>query len=46
MRHEGSGWDRSFFWQFVNGTHGSPDCLKRVVTLERKFAKIMVARHI
>ena len=24
-----------FFWQFVNGTHGSPDCLKRVVPLER-----------
>ena len=22
-----------FFWQFVNGTHGTPDCLKRVVPL-------------
>ena len=33
MRHEGSGWDRSFFWQFVNGTHGTADCLKRVVPL-------------
>ena len=22
-----------FFWQFVNGTHGIPDCLKRVVPL-------------
>ena len=33
MRRTGSGWDRSFFWQFVNGTHGIPDCLKRVVPL-------------
>ena len=33
MRRTGSGWDRSFFWQFVNGTHGTTDCLKRVVPL-------------
>ena len=33
MHHEGSEWDRSFFWQFVNGTHGTADCLKRVVPL-------------
>ena len=25
-----------FFWQFVNGTHGIPDCLKRVVPLGRQ----------
>ena len=25
-----------FFWQFVNGTHGIPDCLKRVVRLGRQ----------
>ena len=33
MRRTGSGWDRSFFWQFVNGTHGTADGLKRVVLL-------------
>ena len=33
MRRTGSGWDRSFFWQFVNGTHDTTDCLKRVVPL-------------
>ena len=33
MRRTGGGWDRSFFWQFVNGTHGTADCLKRVVSL-------------
>ena len=33
MRRTGSGWDRSFFWQFVNGTHGTADCLKKVVLL-------------
>ena len=25
-----------FFWQFVNGTHGIPECLKRVVPLGRQ----------
>ena len=25
-----------FFWQFVNGTHGIPDCLKRVVPVGRQ----------
>ena len=33
MRRTGSGWDRSFFWQFVNDAHGTADCLKRVVLL-------------
>ena len=33
MRRTGGGWDRSFFWQFVNGTHDTTDCLKRVVPL-------------
>ena len=33
MRRTGGGLDRSFFWQFVNGTHGTVDCLKRVVPL-------------
>ena len=32
----GEGRDRSFLWQFVNGTHGIPDCLKRVVPLGRQ----------
>ena len=35
MRRTKRGWDPSFFWQFVNGTHGTTDCLKRVVPLER-----------
>ena len=35
MRRTGGGWDRSFFWQFANGVHGTADCLKRVVQLER-----------
>ena len=33
MRRTQRGWDPSFFWQFVNGTHGTTDCLKRVVPL-------------
>ena len=33
MRRNKRGWDPSFFWQFVNGTHGTADCLKRVVPL-------------
>ena len=33
MRRTERGWDPSFFWQFVNGTHGTTDCLKRVVPL-------------
>ena len=33
MRRTKRGWDPSFFWQFVNGTHGTADCLKRVVPL-------------
>ena len=33
MRRAGSGWDRSFFWQFVNDAHGTADCLNRVVSL-------------
>ena len=33
MRRTGRGWDPSFFWQFVNGTHGTADHLKRVVPL-------------
>ena len=33
MRRTKRGWDPSFFWQFVNGTHGTTDCLKRVVPL-------------
>ena len=34
MRRIGRGWDLSFFfWQFVNGTHGTADCLKKVVSL-------------
>ena len=33
MRRTERGWDPSFFWQFVNGTHGIADCLKRVVPL-------------
>ena len=35
MRRTKRGWDPSFFWQFVNGTHGTANCLKRVVPLER-----------
>ena len=33
MRRNKRRWDPSFFWQFVNGTHGTADCLKRVVPL-------------
>ena len=33
MRRTERGWDPSFFWQFVNDAHGTPDCLKRVVPL-------------
>ena len=33
MRRTKRGWDPSFFWQFVNGVHGTTDCLKRVVPL-------------
>jgi hypothetical protein len=33
MRRTERGWDPSFFWQFVNGIHGTDDCLKRVVPL-------------
>ena len=33
MRRTKRGWDPSFFWQFVNGTHGTADCLKKVVLL-------------
>ena len=31
-----------FFWQFVNGVHGTPDRLERVVPLERvqRFRRI------
>ena len=29
----GAGGTAPFFWQFVNGTHGTVDCLKRVVPL-------------
>jgi hypothetical protein len=32
----GGGWDRSFFWQFVNGTHDTTDCFKKVVPLGRQ----------
>ena len=37
MRRTKRGWDLGplFFWQFVNGTHGTPGCLTRVVLLER-----------
>ena len=29
----GAGGTAPFFWQFVNGTHDTTDCLKRVVPL-------------
>ena len=35
MRRTERGWDPSFFWQFVNSTHGAAYWLKRVVPLER-----------
>ena len=34
MRRTGGGWDRSFFWQFVNAIHGSCSPLERVVLLD------------
>ena len=42
MRRTKRGWDPSFFWQFVNGTHGTPGCLKRVVPLEsvQRFRRV------
>ena len=42
MRRTERGWDPSFFWQFVNVVHGTPDCLKRVEPLERvqRFRRI------
>ena len=41
MRRTKRGWDPSFFWQFVNDAHGTPDCLKRVVPLvPQRFRRI------
>lgn len=37
----GAGGTAPFFWQFVNGTHDTTDCLKRVVSLvPQRFRRV------